>query len=313
MTKRYDILRARFSAGEMIVLDGATGTELQRRGVAMDPTAWCGGAAVSNRGVLEEVHGDYIAAGAEIITANTFATSRLVLQAAGLGDRFDEINRVTLAAAMTAREKAPAVLVAGSLSHMVPRRDRHGDASSGAFADAAAELAQVLASSGCDLILLEMMFAPERMAAAFEAALATGLPVWAGFSARRGAAGEVLSFARARDIPFREIAGILADYPVDAAGVMHSESAVTADALGIVRHAHAGPLTAYPDSGHMKLPEWQFDEVIAVDEFREYAQGWADQGVQAIGGCCGLGLDHIRAVAGVAKDFNGRRRTGPGA
>lgn len=279
-----------------MVLDGATGTELQRRGVAMEPTAWCGAMAAETRPVLEAVHRDYIEAGAEVITANTFATSRMILERAGLGDRFQEINALAVDAAKAAAAGTDTV-VAGSLSHMIPRRDLHGETSETEISESFGELAEFLAGSGVDLILLEMMFAPEHMDFAFDAACATGLPVWAGFSARQGVAGDVLSFHQSREIPFAEIVGILQGYEVAAAGIMHSEAAVTGAALSVVREVYGGPLTAYPDSGHMKLPEWQFEDVIAVADFLDFAKTWRAAGVQVIGGCCGLGVAHIEALS----------------
>ena len=294
----YAAVAQRLGEGGLVILDGATGTELQRRGVAMEQTAWCGALAPENRAILEAVHRDYIAAGAQVITANTFATSRMVLDRAGLGDRFTEINQLAVGAARTAAEGTN-VAVAGSLSHMIPRRDLHGETSDAEIAESFRELAAFLANAGVDLILLEMMFAPERMRFAFEAATATGLPVWAGFSARRGVGGEVLSFHQSRDIPFAEILAILEEFEVQAAGVMHSESEVTGDALALIREVFDGPLTAYPDSGHMKMPDWQFEEVISVPEYLGFARDWRDRGVQVIGGCCGLGVDHICALRGI--------------
>ena len=81
-----------------MILDGATGTELQRRGVAMDPSAWSGVASLANQRVLTEIHRDYIAAGAEVITANTFASSRAVLSQSGHGDKVEAINRAAVEA-----------------------------------------------------------------------------------------------------------------------------------------------------------------------------------------------------------------------
>lgn len=299
---RYAALKSRLDDGGIVVIDGATGTELQRRGAVMDATAWCGSAALQSARVLTDVHLDYVAAGADLITANTFATSRVILRAAGLDHRFDEINRVTLDAALAVRERYPEAVIAGSISHMTPRRDHHGEPDLAELADAQFELATLLKDAGVDLILLEMMFTPERLEASFRAATQTGLPVWAGFSARRGADGQVLSFAQNSDIPFAEITPILDDFGVDAAGVMHSESEVTADALSLIRQRFSGPLTAYPDSGHMKLPEWQFEEVIAPGDLADFARGWTRSGVQVLGGCCGLGPQHIKALRHIADE-----------
>ncbi|MEM7189565.1 MAG: homocysteine S-methyltransferase family protein [Pseudomonadota bacterium] len=293
----YDDLKSRLDHGETALLDAATGTELQRRGVTMDFTAWCGDAALQGGEALTEVHMDYVAAGSDVITANTFATSRIVLNAAGHTGRYDEVNRITLDAAMKVRDAHPEVVIGGSISHMTPRRDVHGEPDLAELADSQMELAATLKEAGVDLILLEMMFTPERLEASFRAAKSTGLPVWAGFSARRGKDGEVLSFAQGSDIPFSQAASILTDFDVDAAGIMHSESEVTGDALEIVRKFHDGTLTAYPDSGHMGLPNWNFEEIIPVPRFVEYASAWRASGVQVLGGCCGLGCDHIAALA----------------
>ncbi len=271
----------------------------------MDPEAWCGPATLENAGVLEGIHRDYIAAGADIITANTYASSRLMLGPAGFGDLFEEINRIAIASAHRAREASGRddVLVAGSLSHMCPffsgtgRHDLARAPSSAEMADAFGELALLLRGEGCDLILLEMMYYPERFDAAFSAATETGLPVWAGFSARRGEGGQVLSFAPERDIPFEDLVQVLKDFDVAAAGVMHTPSNVISDAITVVQATFAGALMAYPDSGYFKMPQWQFEDVIPPDELLRFASQWVESGVQIVGGCCGLSPEHIAALA----------------
>jgi homocysteine S-methyltransferase len=301
----YSQIERRLKEGGIVLLDGGTGTELERRGVPMDPEAWCGRAALEHADVLEGIHRDYIAAGADIITANTFASSRLMLRRAGLADRFEEINRTTVAAAHRARQACgrQGVAVAGSLSHMVPmlsgsaKPDLARTPDKAELTAAFGEFAAFLRGEGCDLILLEMMHHPDRMIPAFQAAMDTGLPVWAGFSARRGKDGQVLSFTSDRDISFQETVQILADFDVAAAGVMHTPSDVIGDAIAILREAFDGPLTAYPDSGYFKMPQWQFEDVIAPDALLTFATGWVDSGVQVIGGCCGLSPEHIAAIA----------------
>ena len=271
----------------------------------MNPDAWCGPATLENTGVLEGIHRDYIAAGADVITANTYASSRLMLRAAGFADRFDEINRIAVRTARRAREVSGRedVLVAGSLSHMCPvvkgtgRPDRNRMPSAAEMADAFAELAELLRAEGCDLILLEMMYDPERIDPVFRAAQETDLPVWAGFSARRGDAGRFLSFAPDKDILFEELVQVLNDYDVAAAGVMHTPSNVIGDTIAILRRAFAGRLLAYPDSGYFQMPHWQFADVIPPNEFLRFASEWVEAGVQIVGGCCGLSPEHIKAIA----------------
>ena len=286
----YDTIEASLNAGQVVLLDGATGTELQRRGAPMDPTAWSGAAHMEHEHMLAQVHLDYIRAGSRVITANTFATSRMILKRIGLRDQFEAINQSAVDAALRARDDSGVdVCIAGSVSHMVPRADTHDAPSQDEIADAYGELAQFLTTAGCELLLLEMMFRPARIKPAMDAVAETGLPVWCGFSARRASDGRVLSFAHDEEIPFDRIASMAADRGFAAAGIMHSESEVTGDALAILQKHFSGPLTAYPDSGHMKMPEWQFQEIIEPEILADFAAGWRQMGVQVLGGCCGFG------------------------
>ncbi|MEM7023133.1 MAG: homocysteine S-methyltransferase family protein, partial [Pseudomonadota bacterium] len=236
---------------------------------------------------------------------NTFASSRLMLGPAGLGDQFKDINRIAVEAAHRARDASGRddVLIAGSVSHMCPmvggtaRPDPDRVPPEAEMADAFEELGVLLRDEGCDLILLEMMYDPARIGPAFRAATATGLPVWAGFSARRGQDGQVLSFAPGGDIPFSDLLRRLDDFDVQAAGVMHTPANLVGDALDIVRGAFRGPLMAYPDSGYFKMPDWQFDDAIPPAELLRFATRWIEGGAQVVGGCCGLSPQHISALA----------------
>ena len=301
----YAQLKKRIDAGEVIILDGATGTELQRRGTPMDPAAWCGPATLRHDKLLTEIHSDYIEAGSDVITANTFATSRLVLTQAGYGNQVEEINRRAVEAALSARAKAPKgrnVVVAGSLSHMVPLAEGTATVdpsripSDSEIGDALEEQAQILKGSGVDHIMLEMMYHPVRARLARDAALATGLPVWFGMSARRAEDGRAVSFHSFADLPVDDIARLLPPTGIDVAGCMHTRAEIMAEALEGVRRRFSGPLMAYPDSGYFEMPDWRFVDVISPERLEQFYSSWLASGVRLIGGCCGLGVEHIRAA-----------------
>ena len=159
-------LQARLDAGGVVMIDGATGTELERRGADMDDACWCGRATLSHGDILRGIHEDYIRLGCDLVTANTFASGRAMLEPAGLGERFEEINRRAVEIALEARDRAAAgrpVAVAGSMSHMVPiaagadRRDPESVPEAARAGAMFAEMAGLLADAGVDLILMEMM------------------------------------------------------------------------------------------------------------------------------------------------------------
>ena len=123
MNNRYNEVIKKLKNNELIILDGATGSELENRGIEMDNT-WCGTASLQ-KDVLKQIHKDYIAAGAQIITTNTYASSRMILESGGVDDQFEEINLSAINCAIEARNEIERddVLIAGSLSHQLPYED----------------------------------------------------------------------------------------------------------------------------------------------------------------------------------------------
>lgn len=293
------------SAGKIIVLDGGTGTELERRGATMVDEAWCAMATLSDPDILRGVHEDYIRAGARIITANTFATNRTMLEPAGFADRFDEINRRGVEIALEARDRMNAndtVAVAGSMSHQIPvtagtdKRDLDRLPDTEIIAANNQELATTLADAGVDFILMEMMSDPALANPAIAAAKATGLPVWIGFSCRGDDQGAPVSF----HVPELGLSEMLDNMPADGAsaiGVMHTNVSLISDSIKIMGDRFVGPIMAYPDSGYFEMPNWCWVDIISTQDFADAALAWVDEGAQIVGGCCGLGVEHIEALA----------------
>ncbi len=291
-------LQERLDRDEVLVIDGGMGTELERRGVEMDGAAWAGAAAREHPDVIRAIHRDFIEAGADIVIANTYAAAPHVLRHAGIGEaEACALNRISCEVAREAsREAGRAVLVAGSMSSF--RAGLHLDTlpdDDEARASYGPQ-ARALADAGCDLIIAEMMLDPVVSPRAIEAALATGLPVWIGLSARLAEDGAVMGFHRYTDDPFDTVLDACLQPGIQAAGIMHTDIADTPPALEALEAKWSGPRFAYPHSGHFKMPNWQFDSVIGPQDYVTEAQGYLTGGVQAIGGCCGLSPDHIRAL-----------------
>jgi len=324
------ILDEQIARGDVIVLDGASGTEIERLGGEMDSAAWCAVANMHYPETVQQVHEAYMRAGADVITTNTFATCRHVLAGAGLDNDTVAINQQAVTLARNARDAvAPSrpVAIAGSMSNTVawqpgfispdPRfvpTERQEIANY-------REMANTLADAGVDLLILEMMLDIQHASRALEAAVGTGLPVWVGISCSLENDGAVVGWDLATQgritadhtpplpLPLDEIIDPLQKIGGDVFGIMHSTVGATTPGLQVLCERWAGPVMAYPETmrGDQppvdqadRLPTPSFLDVgdLSPEIFAEACRGWVDQGVQIIGGCCGTTIEHMQAMIG---------------
>jgi S-methylmethionine-dependent homocysteine/selenocysteine methylase len=305
-----DAVLGRIADGGLVIIDGGTGSQLQAEGVPMDHVAWSARANLEQPDVVQRVHEQYIRAGAEVIIANTYASSRSALVPAGLGDHVADANRSAVRAAMQAREAAATgpVAVAGSMSSFSPidmyvgaeREPGYGPASDDPRFPSPAdfrEQAGLLVEGGVDLIALEMISAQGYGRAALQAATETGLPVWLGISPVRLTDGTLGTLPKLGDgDSFEDLLTALVDPGLAAVTVMHSKPEVSLEAIEIIRRHYAGPIGVYAETGDWTPPDWVFDG-LSPAQYLQQAITWADHGAQLIGGCCGVGPEHIRALA----------------
>jgi S-methylmethionine-dependent homocysteine/selenocysteine methylase len=304
-----DTWRDRLASGRVLLLDGGTGSELRRRGYALDRLAWSAPAALTDFELLRSIQFDYVAAGADVISTNTFAATRFVLEAAGLGERTVEVVERAVAAAREARAASGRdVAIAGSMSCLPP----HGDAR--AYPDARSEsaayreLAEQLAGEGVDLIALEMLEDMEHAARACEAARDTGLPVWLGVSCRLSDDGALVAFDFP-ETPFARVLDALLPFAPDAVNVMHSPPGAVAPALRAIRARSRGVVGAYPElengltgfaSARAAVPgdgsPRDRRATLSPTELAALASYWIGAGARIVGGCCGATPSHVRAL-----------------
>ena len=183
-----------------------------------------------------------------------------------------------------------------------------------------------MAESGIDFFLMENMWADnESRVIAAEAAMATGLPVWVGFTASVATDSEEvrMSFGDDRNayssgmgMPMwtsdwrtvdhemsladgiREIAAL----NPDAIGIFHSRISETTSALRVTLEEWSGPIVLYPDAGRADyLETWQDSSFVneeSAEELTHEAGDWIEKGAQVIGTCCGFGANYINALRG---------------
>lgn len=280
-----------------LVLDGATGTELERRAVPLAMPLWSARALLDAPDVLAQIHTDYVRAGADILTANTFRTHRRTLDKAGLGARAAEFTAlaVQLARQALTLDTVRPRWVAGS---MAPLEDCYSPQlvpSASECETEHAEMAHNLANAGVDVILVETMNSIREARAATRAALATGLPTLTGFvcnDAGRLMSGESVTEAVNAIAPLGVVGMFINCTPVSAILPPFVELHRAVQAFGGL------PLTGlYANVGHVEdISGWSNTADLTPLEYARVAARWMQYGPRLIGGCCGTNPAHIAAL-----------------
>lgn len=287
--------KERLMAGEVFVIDGATGTNLQRMGLPVGAAAeiW----VLEKPEAIADLERSFMGAGSNIILTCTFGGTRLRLAASGLADRFEEVNRkaVEIAQDVTAGTD---VLVAGSIGptgHML--------APLGTLTEADAEAdyqeqAQLLVDAGVDLLVIETQFDLTEASAAVRAvrAVDAAIPLVCSFSYDRG----TRTMMGVKPETMAEKIGGLA---VDALGINCGRSLdENLQALGQLRQATDKPIWFKPNAG---MPEMDEDGTptysVSPAEMGALVPGWLAAGAQLVGGCCGTSPEHLAEIAKAAR------------
>ncbi len=285
---------ARLLTGAPILIDGATGTELERRGYDARLPLWSTRALLDAPEAIEAIHSQYLAAGAELLTAATFRTQERVLaRARELGQPVTMSGRELCTRAIdlarsASRASGRKIFVCGSAPpledcyrpDLVPD-DEH-------LAREHREHALNLAEAGADLILVETMNCQREAVAACSAAAQTGLPFLLSFVSWQ--AGSILSgesLARAIDacLEHGPSAILVNCLPPSAARACLE----TLSAAGL-------PFGVYPNLGPPDPESGRRSEDRSPDEFAVLAREWLTAGARLVGGCCGTTPDHIAAI-----------------
>ncbi len=279
--------------GGPLILDGATGTELERAGLRTGLPLWSTHALLEAPEAVLRIHTAYREVGAEILTANSFRTQRRTLARAGLGESDARLTRLAVELARLAASPATdddPPWIAGSLP---PLEDCYRPDLVPSGAELAREhgrQAELLGEAGVDLILVETMNSLRETRAAARAAAATGLPFVVSFVAWAGAAllsGEPLARAAAE----------AADLGACAVGV----NCLPIANLAACRQGLAGlpvPLLVAPNLGQPE-PRTGFARDATSDPraFPDALAEWLAAPAGIVGGCCGTTPAQIAALA----------------
>jgi S-methylmethionine-dependent homocysteine/selenocysteine methylase len=296
---RVSDLVDRWSQGGIVVLDGALGTELERRGIETKLPLWSAWGLVEAPEIVRAIHREYVEAGADIITANTFRTHRRSLAAAGMGDRAEELTRLAVELAAGAREDAGVeVLIAGSMAPLEDCYHPERVPSPEELRDEHQEIAENLAKAGVDLLLLETMGTLEEIEAASQAAQSTGIPFIV--SAIPGEDGDLLGGQS-----IGEMVRLLKQEPFAPLALSVNCGNHRVVGVALEKLLAAGPRVPVGAYANMGRPEgdegWSFTDELSPGDYVEVARGWVRMGAKLVGGCCGTTPAHMQALAAALK------------
>ena len=282
------------SQPRQLILDGATGTELNRRGVDTGLPLWSANALMNDRDakILQQIHEDYLRAGADIITTNTFRTHRRALAPSGNADRALELTRRAVDTARAAIANVKSDLpkfVAGSVStledcyrpDLVPPDDEIRAEHS--------ERIHHLVECDVDLILIETINTIREAVIMARLAIDTGVPVVVSFVCDREGrilSGETLTQAANQLLPLG----------ISAIGVNCGPTPNFAKPLAELEIACGKdfPLIAYGNIGDVdEKVGWVNTDSANPKAYCEHAVHWH---VKIVGGCCGTTPEHIRQL-----------------
>ena len=282
--------RQRLGSGTML-LDGATGTELERRGINMSTPLWSARAILDAPDVLLQIHLDYLQAGAEMITANTFRVHQRNLQLEGLGQHAKELVCRAVEIAQRAIKTAGGnAYVAGCIS---PLEDSYSPQHTPPVKELLVEhrlMSQYLTDCGVDVILVETMNTIREAIAATKSAVATGRPTLTSIACNRN--GHLLSGELIPDA-VQALSALCPD------GILiNCAPAPEINRLVEVLHANTSlPVGAYGNVGFRnKHGYWIQTDAVQPEIYAKYAREWLASGATIIGGCCGTEPAHIAAL-----------------
>ncbi|MFN0119584.1 MAG: bifunctional homocysteine S-methyltransferase/methylenetetrahydrofolate reductase [Blastocatellia bacterium] len=285
------------------VFDGAMGTMIYARGVYINRCYE--ELNLSAPELIQDIHREYVKAGAEIIETNTFGASRLRLAREGLDDKLRDINIAAARIARKATENARhPVYIAGAVSPLGVRLEPYGPTSAEEARELFEEQALALLEGGVDCFILETFHDLAEMRQAIEAVRGVcDLPVFAQMVINEN--GET-AYGTAPET----LAERLEKWGADIIGLNCSVGPqAILDAVEKMRPHTRRKLSAQPNAGMPHEVNGRQIYLGSPDYMAKYAKRLINAGVKFIGGCCGTTPDHIRMMADAVRALSPGRST----
>jgi len=288
----------RLDAGETLVADGATGTNLQKMG--LKPGKAPEDLVIDQPDLLLKLESSFVEAGSDIILTCTFGGTRLRMKDAKYKDRAPEVNTRAAELARKAAASRADVLVAGSMGPTGSIMKPYGPMIPDQAFETYAEQAKALADGGVDFLVIETMFALDETDSAFNGARSvTDLPIVVSFSYDRGVRTMM-------GVKPKEVARRYKDMGATLIGANCGTTLENMETI-IKEYGETIPgfgLWAKPNAGvpHMDVKTEQGVYDMTPDDMSAYAKKYIAIGARVVGGCCGSTPEHVAAIVKAIKN-----------
>ncbi len=271
-----------------LLSDGAMGTEIYRRGVFINR---CYDALnLSKPELIRGIHEDYVAAGADILTTNTYGAHRLRLKKYGLEAQLPDINA---SGVRIARQAAgDSCYVAGSIGPLPMLLKPSGPISGASARESYREQVALMLEEGVDLVVLETFRQLSMLEEAVEAvrSVSADIPLVASFAFKPqrhyfvGATPE-------------EVASTISTWDIDVLGancVIGPQAML--DVVERLQAITGKPLMAMPNAGQAEIVEGRSLYLASPEYMGEYTRRLFQAGAQVVGGCCGTTPEMVQEM-----------------
>ncbi len=285
----------RLNSGEILVADGATGTNLQTLGLAAGahPEDW----VLERPDKILMLEQAFVEAGSDIILTCTFGATRIRLKGSAHATQTAKINRAAAELARKAASSREGVLVGGSMGPLGQLMKPYGPLTKEEASEAYTEQAQALSDGGVDLLVIETQYSLDEVDTALESVRAVSpLPVVISFSYDRGT----------RTMMGVQPSSVAARYGRAGVLMIGANCGTTLEnmerILGEYSAALPGfPLWAKPNAGLPRMEQGQTIYDVSPGEMADFAKRSAALGARVVGGCCGSTPEHVSAMADALK------------
>ena len=280
------------------ILDGGMGREIKARLPTFDPVLWSATAFLQHPEIVVDIHSDFIQAGATVITTNNYTVVPSILNQTGYNDQFEHFTKQAASLAQQARSNtSSSAKIAGCIPPLQSSYRPDLVVNDHEGIPIYQQIAQWL-DPNVDLFLCESMTSINEAKMALTALQSMNKPIWVSFILDDQDPTQLLSGESVGTISAE-----LESFSINALlfNCCHATSITTAIPLlnfnGVIG-GYANAFKQLPKNwDHSKGKLRESDEMMTPKSYVTHTLEWQQLGASIIGGCCGIGIEHIQALS----------------